>query len=175
MSNWLNLIQRRLEITSEIRIQTKLSHHSSTARKTVPIMYPSPHEKRSPKIFWMESPKKTEWANWKLEKWLTNIFSRSTRIIPYPLQDKLRVTNNFPKQLQPKSQQEPKDPGVTVICAPEKLENQPKNKEAEAVGVQHVLGGLWGIPLLDIERPPCSFVPGHFGYVCRYWYLNLVI
>ena len=94
-------------------------------------------------------------------KALTAIFSRSARIIPDPLEYILRVTNNLPQQLQPQSQEEPQDPGVAVICAPEQLEEQPKDKQAEAVGVEHVLGGLGGIPLLHIERPPGSFVPGH--------------
>ena len=41
------------------------------------------------------------------------------------------------------------------------MEQQTEDNEAEAVGVEHVLGGFWSVPLLNIKRPPCTFVPGH--------------
>ena len=44
--------------TSETRAHTILSHQSSTAKKTVPRMYPRPQEKTSPIMFCTESPGK---------------------------------------------------------------------------------------------------------------------
>ena len=38
-------------LTSDTMIQTRLSHHSSTARNTVPRMYPIAQLRTSPKMF----------------------------------------------------------------------------------------------------------------------------
>ena len=126
-------------------------------------MYPTAQEKISPKMFWMESPKNKRWEKHWNFKHLTDVFSRSARIISNPFQDKLRVSNNFPDQFQDDCQEEPKDPVVNVVRAPEQVEDKPQDQQAEAVGVEHVLGWLWCIPLLHIEGPPSSFVPGHAG------------
>ena len=98
----------------------------------------------------------------------TNIFSRSTRVIPDSLQNKPRVSDDLPDELKNDCQHEPENPVVKVVCTPEQMKEKAEDQQAEAIGVKHVLGGLWCVPLLYIERPPCSFMPGH----CEFYAVN---
>ena len=94
-------------------------------------------------------------------KYFTDVFSRSSGIVPDSLQDKLRVTNDLKTQLQEDGGQEAVDPVVDIVRAPEKVEDKTKDDQTKAVGVKHVLGGFGSVPFLDKQRPPGSFVPSH--------------
>ena len=94
---------------------------------------------------------------------LTDVFSRGSGIVPDLSEHKLRVDDDLVSELRDDGGQEAVAPGVDVVGAPEEVEQQPDHHQAEAVGVEHVLGGAGRVPLPHVERPPGAAVPRHAG------------
>ena len=92
---------------------------------------------------------------------LTVVFSRCTGVVLDSLQDEIGVSNEFPDQLHQDGSHEAKDPVSDVVSPPEKVEEEAEYEETEGVGVEHVLRTARSVPLLHVERPPGSSMPGH--------------
>ena len=91
----------------------------------------------------------------------TVVFSRCTGVVLDSLQYESGVSNEFPDQLHQDSGHEAKDPVADVVSAPEEVEEEAEYQETEGVRVEHVLRAARSVPLLDVQRPPGSFMPGH--------------
>ena len=121
-------------------------------------------------MFWMESPETTDNKVWEelvtSHNYPTDVFSRGTGVVSNSFEHKLRVSDDLQDELHSNGHQETKDPVINILRAPEKVEQQAEDDEAEAVRVEHVLGGFRSVPLLHIKRPPCTLMPSHL-YVGR--------
>ena len=95
---------------------------------------------------------------------LTDVFSRGSGIVPDLSEHKLRVDDDLVSELRDDGGQEAVAPGVDVVGAPEEVEQQPDHHQAEAVGVEHVLGGAGGVPA-TIQYSTVHYTAGHEGAV----------
>ena len=91
----------------------------------------------------------------------TVVFSRCSGVVLDSLQYESGVPNEFPDQFHKDRGHEAKDPVPDVVRAPEEVEDQAEDEETEGVRVEHVLRTAGPVPLLHVERPPGSFMPGH--------------